>query len=489
MRLLLKNYRARIQSSSPDQSAFPGASELPPRATGKSPNQLLLDCARERLTAKKSDGRFLPQAAAQPSRNRIVPVLCFTFLFAELFFLNSCFTYSPLTRSSGLPSSENSNRSAPPALAKKQPPAINQADSNAQPLPTDPPIVFQDDLDREGLKKVIRNQLDVMQDVDEFEPVRLGELTLTKGDLKKNLEAFLNLLNQNPAPNEFNRRMRKEFILYRAGQGKKKKFLFTGYYTPVIAASPVKTGEYIYPLYRIPDDPVEPGHAGHSKKSLLSGSPQSWKEYTRRQIDDLGVLKNQKLEIAWLKDDLERFFLHVQGSGVLQFPNGKRQGVRFAGTNQYGYRGVGKLMVKDGLLRGKGEKSMQGIKKYLRDHPAEIPKYLYQNKRYIFFAYNDEGPRGSGGGELVEGRSIATDKSIYPAGGLALIFVRKPVLNEKNEIVRWKRAFRFVVDQDTGGDIKGPGRGDLFFGIGQRPGIMAGNFKEWGEVYYLIKRK
>jgi len=132
---------------------------------------------------------------------------------------------------------------------------------------------------------------------------------------------------------------------------------------------------------------------------------------------------------------------------------------------------------------------MQGIKKYLRDHPPLIPKYLHQNKRYIFFSYNDEGPVGSGGGELVGGRSIATDKSIYPAGGLALLFVRKPVLSEENKIVGWKRSFRFVVDQDTGSDIKGPGRGDLFFGIGERPGIMAGNFKEWGDVYYLIKRK
>ena len=89
---------------------------------------------------------------------------------------------------------------------------------------------------------------------------------------------------------------------------------------------------------------------------------------------------------------------------------------------------------------------------------------------------------------LVGGRSIATDKSIYPAGALALIFVRKPVLNPDNKITGWKRTFRFVVDQDTGSDIKGPGRADLFFGIGQRPGIMAGSFKEWGEVYYLIKK-
>ncbi len=411
-------------------------------------------------------------------KKQIVQTLCFLFISFLFFFLDSCSTYSsPINPVEQLSSADTSN-------------GFRSSDSGNKPsqsLPLDLPIIFEDDLNKESLKKVIQNQLDAMDATNGFEPVRLEKLSLTKGKLKEALKTFLNLLNQNLTPDEFSRRVRQEFAFYKAGQGASKKFLFTGYYTPVIAASPVKTEKYIYPIYRIPDDPVGVKLIGNLPKPV-SNTGRSWKNYTRRQIDHHGVLKNQNLEIAWLKDDLERFFLHIQGSGALQFPDGKRQGVRFAGANNYGYQGIGKLMVRDGLLTGKGERSMQGIKKYLRQHPSLIPKYLYQNKRYIFFAYNDEGPRGSGGGELVGGRSIATDKSIYPAGGLALLFARQPVLNENNEIVRWKRSFRFVVDQDTGSDIKGLGRGDLFFGIGQRPGIMAGNFKEWGEVYYLIKR-
>jgi peptidoglycan lytic transglycosylase A len=426
-------------------------------------------------------------------RKRTARAFCFLFLAALFLFLDSCSTYSyPVSPNGQLTSSDNSGTSRPSAPGNRQPQPKNQTVSSTQKFlnpsarSLDLPIIFEDDLDKASLKKVIQNQLDAMEATNGFEPVRLEKLSLTKGKLKEALKTFLNLLNQNLAPDEFSRRVRQEFAFYKAGQGARKKFLFTGYYTPVIAASPVKTKEYIYPIYRIPDDPVELKFIGHSPNT---GSTRSWKNYTRRQIDHHGVLKNRNLEIAWLKDDLERFFLHIQGSGELQFPNGKHQGVRFAGANNYGYQGIGKLMVKDGLLTGKGERSMQGIKKYLRNHPSLIPKYLYQNKRYIYFAYSDEGPQGSGGGELVGGRSIATDKSIYPAGGLALLFIRKPILNENNEIVRWKRSFRFVVDQDTGSDIKGPGRGDLFFGTGQRPGIMAGNFKEWGEVYYLIKRQ
>ncbi len=430
----------------------------------------------------------------QPPQKRTARAFGFLFIAALFFFLDSCSSFSSAVGPNGLLSSSGNSRPATnkPSQSSSQIVSSTQKRQSTRPhsRSLDLPIIIEDDLDKKSLQKVIQNQLDAMEADNGFEPVRLEKLALTKGKLKETLEAFLNLLNQNLASDEFNRRLRQEFTFYKAGKGRGKKFLFTGYYTPVIAASPVKTEEYIYPIYRVPDDPVKLSFIGHPPTSALSqAAPQSWKDYTRRQIDHHGILNNRNLEIAWLKDDLERFFLHIQGSGELRFPDGKLQGVRFAGANNYGYQGIGKLMVKDGLLTGKGERSMQGIKKYLRRHPSLIPKYLHQNKRYIFFTYSDEGPVGSGGGELVGGRSIATDKSIYPAGGLALLFIRKPVLNESNEIMRWKRSFRFVVDQDTGSDIKGPGRGDLFFGIGQRPGIMAGSFKEWGEVYYLIKRQ
>ncbi len=428
-------------------------------------------------------------------------------LTAILFLIDSCTTFSPAKGESPSRIVRDRDSSLKPSTVqeKKDRPAFKKVDSlpNAPTslppstaggdvsslAPLDLPINVQDDMDWNSLERVIQNQLAVMEAQNDFEPVTLEGLNLTRGDLKNSLRLFLGLLRQNLTPDEFNHRVRKEFKFFKAGQGKDKKFLFTGYYTPVIPASPVKTEEYIYPLYRLPDDSPEFNFVSHAP----SGNPEnfsltSWKNLTRKQIDHHRALKNKHLEIAWLKDDLERFFLHIQGSAMLRFPDGKLQSVGYAGANNYGYQGIGKLMVKDGLL-GKGQRSMQGIKKYLRSHPEKIPYYFYQNKRYIFFTYKDQGPQGSGGGVLVGGRSLATDKSIYPAGGLALIFVRKPVLNRDNKIVRWKRTFRFVVDQDTGSDIKGPGRADLFFGIGQRPGIMAGSFKEWGDVYYLIKKK
>ena len=329
--------------------------------------------------------------------------------------------------------------------------------------------------------------------------MRLGAFTLTHGRLVETLEAFLEILQRDLPFEEFNKKISEEFVLYRVGKGKggNRKMLFTGYYRPVIQASPVRTSLYRYPIYKMPEQGLQQvkykngiqligTHTG-IKQIRESSSEKPWRRFTREKIDREGALQGQGLEVAWLKDDLERFFLHIQGSGMLEFPDGSRQGVGYQGSNQYSYTGIGKLMIRDGVI-DISQGSMQGIKKYFIDNPQDISKYLYQNKRYIFFTLSDDGPRGSGGGELVGGRSIATDKSIYPAGGLAFIQVKQPVLDENNKIVRWQPVSRFVVDQDTGSAIRGPGRADLFFGTGQKAGAKAGHYHERGEVYYLIKR-
>ena len=358
---------------------------------------------------------------------------------------------------------------------------------------------FTDDLSRASLEKAITNQLQAMLEKEPSTPVRLGSFTLTRARLVETLEAFLGILNQDLPIEEFNKKISEEFVLYRVGKGKNKKVLFTGYYRPVIEASLKRTPLYRYPIYQMPEQSLQRvkyrsgiqlvgTNTGIKKIRGSYAEKKAWRRFTREEIDHKGVLKGQGLEVAWLKDDLERFFLHIQGSGMLEFADGTRQGVGYQGSNQHTYTGIGKLMIQDGAIEI-SQGSMQGIKKYFVDHPQDIAKYLYQNKRYIFFTLNDdEGPRGSGGGELVGGRSIATDKSIYPAGGLAFIKIRQPVLNENNEIVRWQPISRFVVDQDTGSAIRGAGRGDLYFGTGQIAGAKAGHYHERGEVYYLIKR-
>ena len=368
----------------------------------------------------------------------------------------------------------------------------------------DPPIDsiadlkgFTDDMDSASLKRAINNQLAVMFEQDKASPVRLGNFTLTRGRLVETLQAFQKLLQKNLPQEEFNKKVSKEFLLYRVGKGKRKKMLFTGYYRPVIPASPIPTPRYRFPIYQMPEKDLQMvkkqsgirlvgSKTGITKiRKIQSG--KNWRSLTREEIDTKGALDKHGLEVAWLENELERYFLHIQGSGVLEYPNGRRQGVRYQGSNKYSYNGIGKLMIRDGVITT-SEGSMQGIKKYFAQNPQNISKYLNQNKRYIFFTLSDEGAIGSGGGELVGGRSIATDKSIYPAGGLVFIKVRQPVLDVNYKIKSWKPISRFVIDQDTGSAIRGKARADLYFGTGKEAGAKAGRYHEKGEVYYLIKK-
>lgn len=353
------------------------------------------------------------------------------------------------------------------------------------------PELFYDDMDRESLKKVIGNQLKVLKRRSRLHRLRLGRLKITSEDLIDTLEEFSKLLDQNLSLEEFSRKIHENFTIYSAGQGKNKRTLFTGYYTPLIDASRVRTKEYIYPLYDMPREIPDSRWAFFDANAL--GNDYGFrvkprKMPTRGEIDGENFLRNRNLEVAWLKDDLERFFLHIQGSGILRYSDGGMEGIQYVGSNLYPYKSVGKLMIRDRAI-SRAQGSMQGIKKYFKDNPHQVDRYLFQNKRYIFFRPTDRLPTGSGGAELVAGRSIATDKTLYPAGGLAFIMAKKPILDSNSKIIRWENFLRFVLDQDTGSAIKGKGRADLYFGTGDKAGAAAGHYMQRGKLFYLVKKQ
>lgn len=352
------------------------------------------------------------------------------------------------------------------------------------------PNLFLDDMDPESLKKVIANQLEAMESIPDYRRFRLGNTQVTAAKLKETLKDFRELLDKNLSLEEFSREIRKNFVIHEAARWKNRKALFTGYYTPVIPASRVRTKEYVYPIYGMPDK--FPGNRINYHKVNASYNDYGFhmvarNTLTRGDIDGKNLLSNKNLEIAWLKDDLERFFLHIQGSGVLEYEDGSLENVQYMGSNSYPYKSVGKMMIRDRVIT-EGQGSMQGIKKFFKENPRQAPKYLYKNKRYIFFHHTHHLPKGSGGGEVVAGRSIATDKSLYPAGALAFIIAKKPVLGPDSKIVGWKMFSRFVLDQDTGSAIKGPGRADLYFGTGEEAGEAAGHYMQRGKLFYLVKK-
>jgi membrane-bound lytic murein transglycosylase A len=371
-----------------------------------------------------------------------------------------------------------------------EPPAPQEPDDPAE----EAALPWVDDMSRASLKEAIRKQLSVMEAADLTQRVRIGPRKVTRQHLVDTLHAFMNLLEQDISEEEFNNRLNEQFEVITAGYHREgRPVLFTGYYTPIIPARREKTQDFVYPLYQKPEWYPEARPTLNNRKTYHLDPGYHLTQVrdrsllTREEIDGGQALSDQELELAWLKDDLERYFLHIQGSGYLAFPDGTLQAVQYMGSNHFPYHSVGRQMIQDGVIEP-SQGSMQGMKQYFREHPENIDRFLFRNNRYIFFQASISSPRGSGGAELVAGRSIATDKSLYPAGGLVYITVDKPLLNDELEITGWQKVSRFVVDQDTGSAIKGPGRVDLYFGIGEPAGAAAGHYKRTGKMIYLIKK-
>jgi membrane-bound lytic murein transglycosylase A len=189
-----------------------------------------------------------------------------------------------------------------------------------------------------------------------------------------------------------------------------------------------------------------------------------------------------------VNDPIDLFFMHIQGSGKIRLPDGNVMQVSYAQKNGHPYRSIGRYLLDKEKLTS-SEMTHQSIKKYLREHPEELSDILNYNKSYVFFRIVENGPIGALGLTLTSGRSIATDLDLFPKGALAFVRLRKPVFDKNGNIKTWEIFSRFVLNQDTGGVIKGPGRVDLFCGTGSDAEMLAGSLKENGELYFLVKKK
>ena len=375
----------------------------------------------------------------------------------------------------------------PPPIAKEMPPLAAVAGSD---LPD-----FRDDLDRESLARAVRKSLDYYVRMPVRLSYRMGDERYSVSDMKESLAAFLEIIESSDSAAAIGTRVQEAFDVYRAsGSSPSGRVLFTGYYEPVLKGSLEKTGSYRYPIYRKPDDAVvvQLGKFREKyKNERLVGRVENGEllpYFTRGEIDGAGVLEGRGLEIAWFEDPVDIFFLHIQGSGMICLPDGKCFQVSYAQSNGRTYRSIGKLLIDSGKAT-RENLSMQGIKKYLRENPDEAQEILHYNESYVFFRIVEEGPVGSIGVALTGGRSIATDQTIFPRGALAFIRSRKPVIGPGGEIRSWASYSRFVLNQDTGGAITGPGRVDLFCGRGREAEIMAGHLKEEGDLYFLVLKK
>ena len=206
--------------------------------------------------------------------------------------------------------------------------------------------------------------------------------------------------------------------------------------------------------------------------------------YSRREIDELGSLRGRGYEIAWVKNPIDFFFLHIQGSGILRLEDGRRLLVGYAGANGRPYRSIGRLLIDRGKIPQE-EMSMQRLRRYLLDYPEEQNEIFFYNESYVFFRFSEEGPLGNIEVPLTPGRSIATDARLFPKGALAFIVTERPVLDAAGQLIGWQSFSRFVLNQDTGGAIRGPQRADLYFGSGFEAEAGAGYMNRPGKLYFL----
>lgn len=377
------------------------------------------------------------------------------------------------------------------------------------------PPVLSDDLPLDGLAKGIEDSVKRLR--------RSKQSTLTFGPNKvpsKDYVLCLNYLAEKirtgVSKEELYGIINSNFDFYEVyGDKNWGEIFLTSYYEPVLQGSKRRSSRYTQPLYSTPNDLVNIHLKKYAEQvtrvspirdqiinpkynlSVLAGriAPSYHKGtsknivpyYTRKEIDGRKVLEGKATKLAWV-DPVDAFFLQVQGSGAVKFSNGKELRLGYASQNGRRYVSIGRL-VYDQIP--KEELTAHNLKSYLRSLPEkEMKKILYQNPSYIFFRKIKGRPLTHFGTEVTDGRTIATDRRFYPKGALAYMEFSKPVFPDVRSTVpsSWDPASRFVLDQDTGGAIKGTHRVDLFWGRGDKAGQHAGVIKHWGRLYYLVPK-
>jgi len=254
------------------------------------------------------------------------------------------------------------------------------------------------------------------------------------------------------------------FVPFAVGDAPGSSGLFTGYYEPELRGSRKRTAKYSVPLYRPPPDPAS---------SALS-----------RAAIDAGALAGRGLELLWLADPIDVFFLHAQGSGRVRLAEGGSLRVGYAASNGLPPTMIGRILVERGELTTETA-TMQTVRQWLRDHPAEATGLMQRNARYIFFReIPGDGPLGAFGVALTPGRSLAVDADLIPLGAPLWLDTTYPTgTPEAGRPLR-----RLVVAQDSGGAIKGVVRGDLFWGSGEAALLHAGPMRQQGRYYLLLPK-
>ena len=248
------------------------------------------------------------------------------------------------------------------------------------------------------------------------------------------------------------------FMPFLAGNNGDVEGLFTGYFEITLRGSRQRGGVFQTPIYRRPADRTR---------------------YSRAEIED-GALAGQALELLWVDDPVDAFFLEIQGSGRVRLPDGGIVRVGYDGSNAKPYVAVGRLLIERGVMP-REQVTMASIRGWMKAHPPEGAALRRDNPSFVFFReITGDGPLGAQRVALTAGRSLAVDRAFIALGVPVWLEVQQRFAPE---VIR-----RLVVAQDAGGAIKGPVRGDLFWGYGAAAAAGAGAMNASGRYYLLLPR-
>ena len=302
----------------------------------------------------------------------------------------------------------------------------------------------------------------------------------THEQARASLVAFRELLTTAISPADFRTRLWEKFYIYRSvGWDRRGTVLYTGYYAPEFRGSRTQTKAFSHPLYRRPADLVtDPETGAPLGQQRPDGTVGHYP--TRDEIEKSGMLEGT--ELVWVEDELAAYIIHVNGSAKLELDDGSTIYVGYDGKTDRAYTGLGTSLIEAGLV-SKDKIGLPAVRDSWRRYPEKVRKLIRKNESYVFFTEydGDNWPSGSLGVRVTSQSSLATDKRIYPRAGVVMVRTKGVTLSKGT-----REFHRFMVDQDTGGAIRAPGRADIYMGNGRVAEVLAGGQYAEGELYYFF---
>jgi membrane-bound lytic murein transglycosylase A len=361
-------------------------------------------------------------------------------------------------------------RETPPVGEAPPPDLVISAETAMRPVSSIILRELVDDGDWASLRLALERNRSWLSTVPPERTFTFGPRQVSAEEMLSAFDLLRGWLDDDPTPAALAQRLAEVFepmIDVADGRG---RMLVTGYYEPLIAGSLHRTAEYDVPIYGPPPDlfRIELGGfreewAGRSVTGRLDGN-RLLPYPDRREIRRAQRLRGR--EIAWARDSVDLFFVEIQGSGALQLPDGREIRIGYAAANGREYRSIGKLLIDEGKI-DREVMSMQALRRYLEEHPEDVERVLDHNESQVFFRRLEGPPVGSLGVPVTPGRSIAADHSLLPPGALGFLLTDVPGVGDDGATVAVGSLRRFVLNQDTGGAIRGADRADFFWGRGE----------------------